>query len=363
MNCKEVCEKIYSLADNELNAFNKKQVMKHLKNCKSCSEIYTQVIEMKNLITSEITIDDFKDLDIDLTLMDNHSEFNEIKLINKSKKSNSNWRYLFMKKKVIAASITLLLVVSVMVPVNGQSLVDKVSDWVKSLSFSSEVTKYEVTTDTPTLTYVPEYQREIDSLWSEMTKLMNAEESQLERKKIYDKYQAMIEEIRQQEEDRVAKFRTGYDVISDLTDDFEYDFQIPDYIPEEYSFDDVEHYTFDEGLCNIITLRYKKPDLNSGHPSLYINYEFVKQDIPERELAYTEDTVVKAVKVDDYNAVLIFDNSDTSQFADVGIDVIVDEGDFKMIRINMFVDKFEVRNGVPADIESDLIKIAESILD
>lgn len=371
MSCKEISENIYSLADNELSTFNKKKVLKHIEGCEECREEYTQVIKIKSLISSELTMNDFDDLDIEFTSFNNYSNASEINIQNRIKKSSSHWRYLFMKKKLIVASITLLLVIGAIVPVNGQNIIHKVSDWVKSLSFSSEETQYEVITDLNPIAYFPEYLKKIDLLREKMYKLLAEAKTPAEKNIIEAKYKREIEEIEKEEKERVAKYCTAYDEISELQKNFEYDFRIPSYIPEKYRLSNGEHYSFSKGSCNIISLKYAKAGINNGSPSLWINYEFIKEEIPERQLHYFEGTLVKATKVKDYDAVLNItgqskgNNTDEvfNDVVDVGINVVVDVGDFKMVRIIMLVKESEVSNGVPSYIESELIKIAESILD
>lgn len=303
MNCSETKDRLNLLADNELDKIERKKVLAHIMACKECHDEYNTILEMEKIICSSIQLDDLEKMDLDI-----------------KNKNITNRRRIFMKRKVITASIALMLLVGTFVPVKGQSLASNIQQWVKSLSFKTDETDYTISAD------------------------LEIPENIIEHPPVHA-----------EEENPYLKV---YSNIEDIPKDLGYNIQLPEYIPEGYTFSKVEHYTFDEGKTNNIVLNYSNPEINGGGPSLFITNEFIKTDIPKREIRHSEGTELRSIEVNNYPAFFSYFESSNTVFIDLCI--LVNNGDQKTVCITMLaeLEKAELINA-----EEELIKIAKSILD
>lgn len=304
MKCSEIEDLLYMLADDELSIQDKEKILTHIKGCKECYKEYSSILNMKKLISSNIQAE--------------YLDCMDIKIVENRNKNRSK---IFMRKKVIVTVAASILLISTIVPVNGQTLLNNFKEWVRSINFINNHTNYNIETNLE----MAEHQQNTQKY---------------HKTKIYDS----IKEI-------------------EASKNFEYKVELPKYIPDGYRFSNVVTDTFDNGITNILSLKYKKTGINNDNPSLYIDYEYIKKDIQNREIRFIHGTQIKQVEVKDYTAYLHYiPRIDDEKYISVGLDTAVDLNDFKMLRIGMFINSDELENGVPLYIEEQLIKIAESIM-
>lgn len=227
-------------------------------------------------------------------------------------KSEKSWREKVMKKPIAVALAASLLIVCLVVPAYGQNMLNTVQDWVKQLSVSTVETAYKIRTDL------------IGS---------NSEEQ--------------------------PNSSVSYATLDTALTRFGFPVAPPSYIPSEYSFFSVDIDEFNQGMTNLLTINYRTPTINQGEPSLTVTFEYISREISQREVMYPEGTLVKETVIAGNPG--IFHKRNRGGLASVGLDIMLDQGEFTMLRVFMLVERDQYFDNIEA-IEAELVKIAESVL-
>jgi len=220
-----------------------------------------------------------------------------------------------MKKPLALALIASVLALSIILPVYGRDMLDAVQSWVSQLDINSDDAAYSIRTDLigdPDVSEQPSRAAEYASL------------------------------------DRALE-------------DFEFPVVAPKYIPSRYRLFNIKTLCMDEGLTNLLVVDYYDPAYNGGEPSLAITYEFIDKDVKDREVRYTQGTLVKETKVSGYPA-LFHKKFHTSGASAIGLDIFLNQGKSTMLRIHMFVGEEDFRHSL-ADLEQEMLRIATSIVE
>ena len=219
----------------------------------------------------------------------------------------------FMRKPLAIALAASLMVMGLVIPVYGQDMISTVQAWVKQVTFSVGGTDYQIRTD-------------------------------------------LIGEDLDEEPSSANIFSS----LDWALERFDFPVTPPSYLPMGYSFYNVETYVFNGGATNLLVIKYSNDEVNNGEPSLDITYEFIEQEIVERDILYSEGTRVKETSVIGNPAIFhksVFEAGSSS----IGLDIMLDKGEAKMLRIFMLVDTKELNNNLPA-FENEMLSMAKSIL-
>jgi hypothetical protein len=121
----------------------------------------------------------------------------------------------------------------------------------------------------------------------------------------------------------------------------------------------VKVYSFQSGETNLVVAQFTHPQINQGEPSLSATYEFARWAIHNREFTYQQGTLVKEITVGEHKA--IFHKLVNEHGYSLGLDILVNQGDFKILRLHRMVTQEEYRSKLP-QIERELLQMAKSIL-
>lgn len=124
MECCKAVSLIHLYAVGELNKEDLGKLQKHIQKCSKCSQIYNEALEVNSYMN---------DLFEEVEIPDNNFRYNVMRTIEEKNKLIGSRRSIYMRKKIVAAAVAIILIGGSFVPVNGKSLVDTVGKWVNSL--------------------------------------------------------------------------------------------------------------------------------------------------------------------------------------------------------------------------------------
>lgn len=318
MKCNEIEEFVILLADNEIDDLNRKRVLEHIEICETCKQKYRETLNMKNMISFNLSDEDLSDLNL-------------YTVASKKKK----WRHVFMKKRILAASVAIALVISIFIPINGRSFADSIKGWFDKTTITTEKGRYSIHTDFDGI-------RRSDELdYSRAAK---------------HAYFKNIEE---------AKTQTSKDV------------PVPKFIPKDYEFEFIYSNYFTEGHYEDMHLRYaskyelkdveegKFPtrdciDITYDYPSGYMSREY--------NISYVERSMVKPITVKGYDGYMVYtprnEDIDTDYIAtNIGLTLFIESETFFTVDVTNRISSKEPSESEIEEIEKQLIKIMESIIE